>query len=46
MLLKRKSLKLTKNMGREFENNVKSKIKITGIIKRKPTGGLGGGSEL
>ena len=57
-LLERKSLKLTKKMRRKFENDVKSKIKIIGIIKRKqssiiyhliskkPTGGLGGGSEL
>ena len=58
MLLERKSLKLTKKMRRKFENDVKSKIKIIGIVKskqssiiyhlisKKPTGGLGGGSEL
>ena len=58
MLLERKSLKLTNKIRRKFENDVKSKIKIIGIIKskqssiiyhlisKKPTGGLGGGSEL
>ena len=35
MQLTRKSLKLTNKMRRKFENNVKSKIKIIGIIKRK-----------